>query len=132
AFGTPLFLFFGWLSDRIGRKPIILGGCALAAICYLPIYQAMVANANVTLDATGKITASNPNILVETVLVFLQVVFVTMVYGPIGNLYAGLAYTITVAVITAIVGWFFIPETKNRKIWEEVGGQESATASARR
>src|SRR5919199_4621051 len=44
VFGTPLFLFFGWLSDRIGRKPIILGGCALAAITYVPIYQAMVAN----------------------------------------------------------------------------------------
>ena len=52
-FGTPLFLIFGWLSDRVGRKPIIIGGCALAAICYVPIYQAMVANANVTYDATG-------------------------------------------------------------------------------
>ena len=65
VFGTPLFLFFGWLSDRIGRKPIILGGCALAAIAYVPIYQAMVANANITYDAAGKITGANPNILIE-------------------------------------------------------------------
>ena len=42
---------------------------------------------------------------------------------PNGNIYAGLAYTIAVAVITAIVGWFFIPETRNRQIWEEVGGE---------
>ena len=83
VFGTPLFLFFGWLSDRIGRKPIILGGCALAAVTYLPIYQGIVANANLTYDAAGKITASNPNIPVEAFLVWVQVVYVTMVYGPI-------------------------------------------------
>jgi MFS family permease len=198
VFGTPLFLFFGWLSDRVGRKPIILGGCALAAICYLPIYQAMVANANVTYDAAGKIVSANPNILVEAILVFIQVVFVTMVYGPIaaflveffpakvrytslsvpyhlgngefggwlpliytglvaatvvgpgylpwfgvvdlrswnpsgdpnGNLYAGLVYTIAVAVMTAIVGWFFIPETNKRRIWEEVGGSEAMGVEA--
>src|SRR5262249_41766586 len=41
---------------------------------------------------------------------------------PNGNLYAGLAYTISIAVITAVVGFFFIPETNKRKIWEEVGG----------
>jgi hypothetical protein len=42
---------------------------------------------------------------------------------PNGNIFAGLAYTIVVALITAVVGWFFIPETRNRKIWDEVGGQ---------
>src|SRR5438874_7923162 len=83
VFGTPFFLIFGWLSDRVGRKPIILGGCLIAAITYVPIYQAMVANANVTVDAAGKITGANPNVLVEAILVWLQVVYVTMVYGPI-------------------------------------------------
>src|SRR5262249_31320108 len=43
---TPLFIVFGRLSDRIGRKKIILGGCLLAAITYVPIYMAMKHFAN--------------------------------------------------------------------------------------
>jgi MFS family permease len=39
--GTPFFVVFGWLSDRIGRKPIILGGCLLAALTYFPIFKAL-------------------------------------------------------------------------------------------
>jgi MFS family permease len=37
--GTPFFVFFGWLSDRIGRKTIVLAGCLLAAITYFPIFK---------------------------------------------------------------------------------------------
>ena len=37
ALGTPFFLVFGWLSDKIGRKVIILAGCLIAAITYIPI-----------------------------------------------------------------------------------------------
>src|SRR5688572_4997277 len=43
--GLPLFVFFGWLSDRIGRKWIMMAGCLLAAISYIPIYQGMQAAA---------------------------------------------------------------------------------------
>ncbi|MXP41993.1 MFS transporter [Altererythrobacter soli] len=46
AIGTPFFIFFGWLSDRIGRKPIILGGCALAAALYFPLFGALTSAAN--------------------------------------------------------------------------------------
>jgi MFS family permease len=39
--GTPFFLFFGWLSDRIGRKWIVLTGCALSAVLFMPLFQAL-------------------------------------------------------------------------------------------
>jgi len=69
--GTPFFVVFGALSDRIGRKWIIMGGCLLAAVTYIPIYHAMAA-------------AANPlNFWALVGLIFIQVFYVTMVYGPI-------------------------------------------------
>ena len=44
--GTPGFILFGWLSDRIGRKPIILAGCLLAAATYFPLFHALAYAAN--------------------------------------------------------------------------------------
>jgi MFS family permease len=71
ALGMPLFVFFGALSDRVGRKKVMLAGNLLAALAYYPIYQAMKA-------------FSEPiNPVALTLLVLVQVVFVTMVYGPI-------------------------------------------------
>jgi MFS family permease len=49
--GTGGFLFFGALSDKIGRKPIILGGCLLAAVTYFPLFKALTATANPTYAA---------------------------------------------------------------------------------
>ncbi|WP_137863972.1 MULTISPECIES: MFS transporter [unclassified Sphingomonas] len=46
ALGTPFFVFFGWLSDRIGRKPIILAGCLLASLSYFPLFHALTQAAN--------------------------------------------------------------------------------------
>lgn len=46
ALGTPFFIFFGWLSDKIGRKPIILAGCALAALTYFPAFHMLTTAAN--------------------------------------------------------------------------------------
>ena len=85
---TPFFLVFGRLSDRIGRKKIILGGCLLAALTYVPIYLAMQAAAGPgtpgTNAAGAAITLHNdPNIPLLIALVFVQVLYVTMVYGPI-------------------------------------------------
>ena len=51
AIGTPFFILFGWLSDKIGRKPIILGGCLLGAILYFPLFQALTGAVNPTLEA---------------------------------------------------------------------------------
>jgi MFS family permease len=48
---TPGFIFFGWLSDKIGRKPIILAGCLLALLTYFPLFQALTRYANPALYA---------------------------------------------------------------------------------
>lgn len=44
--GSGGFVFFGWLSDKIGRKPIILGGCLIAALTYFPLFKLLSAEAN--------------------------------------------------------------------------------------
>jgi MFS family permease len=152
--GAPLFVVFGALSDRIGRKRIMMAGNLLAALSYYPIYQAM------------KAYSSPVNFAMLTLLVLIQVVFVTMVYGPIaaflvetfparirytslslpyhfgngwfggflplistalvartGNIYAGLAYPIAVALLTFVVGSLFLTEKHTHRIWDEVGGR---------
>lgn len=54
---TPFFIFFGWLSDKVGRKPIILIGCLLAALTYFPLFQGLTKAANPQLAAA---TATAP------------------------------------------------------------------------
>src|SRR5213594_828799 len=76
ALGTPLFILFGRLSDRIGRKKIIMAGCLLAAVTYYPLYVAMSYFSD---TATFNVPAL-------ILLVLIQVVYVTMVYGPIAAL----------------------------------------------
>jgi MFS family permease len=115
--GMPLFVVFGALSDRIGRKKIMMAGCLLAAVSYIPIYHAMqrAAGSGVVTaisqrnPVTGAISLT-PQTLVDGALhpapevlpytslgallsepiawqliglIFIQLVFVTMVYGPI-------------------------------------------------
>lgn len=192
----PFFVFFGALSDRIGRKWIIMAGCLFAALSYLPIYHAMEAAtgsnivtatsqrnpithaisltpltlvngelqpAKEVLSYTDFATLmSNPIAWKLILLVLIQVFWVTMVYGPIaaylveafparirytslslpyhigngifggllpliglsivaqtGNIYAGLYYPISVALITFVVGSFLLKETRHVLIWEE-------------
>jgi len=59
--GTPFFIVFGALSDKIGRKPIILAGCFLAAVTYFPVFTALTKAANPDLaaaQATAKVTVT--------------------------------------------------------------------------
>jgi MFS family permease len=128
--GTPLFIYFGWLSDKIGRKMIMMLGMLLAIIFYRPIYKQMYALTDVSLkteiadsktitkktemleDAQVVVTTSvqqytdgstlevklsestdalpksawqlsDRQFWLMVFLVWIQVVFVTMVYGPI-------------------------------------------------
>jgi MFS family permease len=154
ALGTPFFIVFGWLSDRVGRKRVMMAGCLLAALCYIPIYAAMGAFAA---------DPAAPNVVMLTLLVFIQVFFVTMVYGPIaaflvelfpakirytsmslpyhfgngwfggftpliasslvaatGHRLAGLAFPITVALTTFVVGTLYLKETHHVRFWDEV------------
>lgn len=123
ALATPLFVFFGWLSDRIGRKAIMMLGIILAIVTYRPIYSAMYqlsdlttkqisnqsstnVNAETTVviksytdgttykETTKNITNNKPIITKEINLgtqaywlmilfIGIQVIYVTMVYGPI-------------------------------------------------
>lgn len=142
VFGTPFFVFFGWLSDKIGRKKVMLAGMLIAVFSYFPIYRAMYDTATntkrteiaekSTVDvkrsadktnaadtvitttihkeftdgaiynetqttvkpADASKAAPKPKIKAATVLpssafwtliffIFIQVIFVTMVYGPI-------------------------------------------------
>ena len=76
--GTPFFIFFGWLSDLWGRKKVMMTGMIIAPLSYLPIYKGMVAAAG-----WNGVESVNPDVTILTVLVFIQVIFVTMVYGPI-------------------------------------------------
>ena len=52
--GTPFFILFGWLSDKIGRKPIIMAGCALAALTYFPLFNLLTEAANPALAAAQR------------------------------------------------------------------------------
>jgi MFS family permease len=194
ALATPFFIFFGWLSDKIGRKPIILGGCLIAAIAYFPIFNAMKGFASPIpgTDPTGKaiMIAQNPNLVGLTAMVFIMIVFVTMVYGPIaaflveyfparirytslsvpyhlgngefggwlpfiatfvvtaaaaggalawlgsitpgGPTFSGLWYPILVAIMSVIIGGIWIRETKDVRIWDEVGGHVETPSEAQR
>jgi MFS family permease len=72
--GTPTLILFGWLSDIIGRKPVILGGFLLAAVTYYPLYTWL-----------GTVTQpGNVNYPIAIIIVAILVVYVGMVYGPIG------------------------------------------------
>ena len=63
--GVPFFLFFGWLSDKIGRKPIIMAGCALATLTLFPTFHALTRAANPALaqaQETAPVTVTaNPD-----------------------------------------------------------------------
>ena len=150
--GSIFFVFFGWLSDHIGRRYIMTLGFALAVVTYWPVF---------TWLGTFK---ENPVML--TVLVFYLVILVTMVYGPIaaflvelfparirysslslpyhiGNGWFGggvpaigtalalstgvalsaLFYPMAIAAIGVVVSLTFIREPTHRiRIWDEVGG----------
>src|SRR5438046_5618424 len=71
---TPTLIFWGWLSDKVGRKPIILGGMALASLTYYPLYSALGVYAD----------PKNVNYAMSILIVVILVNYVGMTYGPIG------------------------------------------------
>jgi MFS family permease len=149
--GTPAFVFFGALSDRLGRKRLMMLGNLLGAISYFALYRGIAYFAH-PLNAPAIVG-----------LIVIQIVIAAMITGPIaaflvesfparvrytsmslpyhlgngwfggflpliatalvartGNIYAGLAYPTAIAFMTFIVGSIVLPETGQRKIWDEV------------
>jgi MFS family permease len=78
---TPLFLYFGKLSDRIGRKKVMMAGWILAALTYVPIYMAMKHFSNP--NGLPKADPSQINWFMMILLLCIQMVYVCLVYGPI-------------------------------------------------
>jgi MFS family permease len=106
--GMPFFTVFGALSDKFGRKWLMMAACLLAVVTYIPIYKAMevaagnnvvglkstknkvtgaIALTALTVDATGTQVpvkeAADPDVTKLVLLVFIQVLYVCMIYGPI-------------------------------------------------
>lgn len=97
--GAPFFVFFGWLSDRVGRKPILMSGLLLASISYYPLYRWMSAS----VDPFQPVTL--------TFIVLLQVIFAAMVTGPLGAFLVDsfppkVRYTSVSFVHHSGTGWF--------------------------
>lgn len=134
--GTPFFIVFGWLSDKVGRKWVMLSGMALAILTYRPIYEQMyqltnlenkqevvaqkeeyveeisteagkdeiftrkshytdgsiqttiqtkhnLSDGSTTESSKSHITISNANYIKLILLIFIQIIYITLVYGPI-------------------------------------------------
>jgi MFS family permease len=148
ALGAPFFVFFGWVSDRVGRKKVILLG-NLLGLLLLPIYLVMGSSSN------------PPNLLALSGLAFAQVFISSMVYGPLGaylvesfptrirytslaiaygigtgdvgdgtlliapalaiatgNVFAGLAWSTVVPLVAVAVGLAFMKETRSIELSE--------------
>jgi Nitrate/nitrite transporter len=147
---APFQIFFGWFSDRIGRKWLIALGYLFSAIIYFPVYITMLK------------LSHPPNLLALFGLVFVQLFFLAMSYGPmpawfveyfparirftslnfawsLGVIIGGfqpfiataivaathnpidsLAYSVGVSLIAFIVAAFVLKETSHTKIWQEV------------
>lgn len=175
-FGMPLFVLFGALSDRFGRKRIMMAGNLLGALLIYPIFmgiQSFAGPLTEKMDAAGKVVlnatsgkpemiAASPNVFMIGLLIWVMLVFVGMVYGPIAaflveafparirytsvslpyhvangyfggwlpfiatavvantkDIFAGLYWPISIALLTFIIGSVLLRETKDVSIHDE-------------
>ena len=149
--GTPAFVLFGRLSDRVGRKRLMMAGNLLSAISYFVLYRAMTAFSSplnapaivaiivVMIALAAMITGPVASFLVESFPARVRYTSMSLPYhfgngwfggflpliatalvARTGNIYAGLAYPVVIALLTFVVGTVVLPETRHRRIWDEV------------
>lgn len=84
-FATPFFVVFGSWSDKVGRKWIMMTGMLLGILLYRPIYSVFVEKTDIlrTIQTTGSIILDDSTYWLFVGLIFIQILLVTMVYGPI-------------------------------------------------
>ena len=122
ALATPFFLFFGWLSDKIGRKKIILLGCLLAAVTYMPLFKGITHFANPAVEEAR--TKSPAQVLADPATCSFQ-------FDPVGvRKFTSSCDVATAALTKAGVPYTVQPAAPGSLAQVHIGGSQVASYEA--
>ncbi|OAX53815.1 MFS transporter [Xanthomonas graminis] len=122
ALATPFFLFFGWLSDKIGRKKIIMLGCLLAAVTYMPLFKGITHFANPAVEEAR--TKSPAQVLADPATCSFQ-------FDPVGvRKFTSSCDVATAALTKAGVPYAVQPAAPGSLAQVRIGGSQVASYEA--